>query len=155
MGYERISLQSSNKPKRLVPSVNLNFVIELLEEQWKLWHIDKMLFCAGCLLRICRRTTAATLALFWIFQLSRWPRWIRRCLLFHPAIALGTCCLGTRHFRMMTGNVEKNSCLGYECLPRDIDGEACVCGHMSNLCSKSHLKFWFYKSQNVWILQLK
>lgn len=87
---------------------------------------------SGPPLRPCRRTTAATLALFWTSQLSRWPlsRWIQRCLLFHLAIASGTCCWGTRHFRMMTGSM-KNTVyvLQYmrSCRGLFLEGSVCVC----------------------------
>lgn len=86
------------------------------------------LHLAGPPLRSCTRTTAATLALFWTSQLSRWLRWIRRCRLFHLAIASGTCCWGTRHFRMMTGSMTQ-TCLCttiYKGLSRDIPGCVCV-----------------------------
>lgn len=68
---------------------------------------------AGPPLRLCRRTTAVTLALFWISRRLRWPRWILRCLRFRLAIASGTCCWETRHFRTMTGNVNKICVLWY------------------------------------------
>lgn len=55
----------------------------------------------------CKRTTAATPALFWTSRLLRWQTWSQRFLLFHLATVSGTCCWETRRFRMMTGNVEK------------------------------------------------
>lgn len=70
---------------------------------------------AGPPLRPSRGTTAVTLALFWTSRLSRWRRWIQRCLLFHLAIASGTCCWGTRHFRMMTGSM-KNTVRACVCI---------------------------------------
>lgn len=68
---------------------------------------------AGPPLRRCRRTTAVTLALFWISPRLRWRRLKPRCLHFRLAIASGTCCWGTRHFRTMTGNVKKTCTLWY------------------------------------------
>lgn len=78
---------------------------------------------AGPPRRPCRGTTAATLALSWTSRLSRWRRWIQRCLLFHLAIASGTCCWGTRHYRMTTGSIKHTvsfCATVYEKLPRDI-----------------------------------
>lgn len=63
---------------------------------------------AGRPQRPCRRTTAATRVSSWISLLLRWPRWIRRCLLFHLGIASGTCCWEIRRFRTMTGNVKES-----------------------------------------------
>lgn len=68
---------------------------------------------AGPPLRRCRRTTAVTLALFWISPRLRWRRWKPRCLHFRLAIASGTCCWGTRHSRTMTGNVQNTCTLCY------------------------------------------
>lgn len=70
--------------------------------------------------------------LFWISQRLRWPRWIPRCLHFRLAIASGTCCWGTRHFRTMTGNVNKTCVLCYQsCWLRIIlKVFVFVCGHI-------------------------
>lgn len=85
---------------------------------------------AGHPLRRCRKTTAAAAAqvLFWTSQLSRWPTWIQECLLFHLVTDSGTCCWGTRHFRMMTGSMKNTLyfCLTCERLPRDIVGRMCA-----------------------------
>lgn len=75
----------------------------------------------GHQLRPSRRTTAATLALFWTSRLLRWQTWIQRCLLFHLATVSGTCCWETRHFRMMTGSVEKH-CYSTVCKERGCHG---------------------------------
>lgn len=94
---------------------------------------------AGPPRRPCRGTTAATLALSWTSRLSRWRRWIQRCLLFHLAIASGTCCWGTRHYRMTTGSIKHTvsfCATVYEKLPRDISrGDfvflcMCTCIHL-------------------------
>lgn len=104
--------------------------------------------------RPCRGTTAATLASFWTSPLSRWRKWIQRCLHFRLATASGTYSWETRLFRMMTGSIQTLCSLcktaqGYSWRLR----LCCLCMHHLLLCSNlpgylNHFfkQVWYYSA---------